>query len=166
MRKREFALGAILIMIAVLLYFSYQNLQSIVVSRISPTQTSIYSGPVDIDVINKLRTPQRNGQISREQAIGLAELYCSQGNSLPERNPSIIDASIMTETEAHIRLNDVNSGFSTKPVWLVSLDGIFEVYPPHAGPNETAAPILLKHCKVIIDSKSGDMSTLQQKGQP
>lgn len=166
MRKRKFALGAIIIMIALFLYFSYQNLQSIVVSRILPTQTSIFTGPVDINVINKLRKPQWNGQISRKQAIGLAELYCSQDNSSPERNPTNIEASLMTETEAHIRLNDVNTGFSIKPVWLVSMDGTFEVDPPLAGPNATAVPILLKHCKVVIDAKSGDMSALQHKGQP
>lgn len=166
MRKRKFALGAIIIMIALLLYFSYQNLQSIVVSKILPTQTSIFTGPVDTDTIIKLRKPQWNGQISREQAIGLAELYCSQDNSSPERNPTNVEASLMTETEAHIRLNHANSGSSNKPVWFVSMDGTFEVDPPLAGPNTTAVPILLKHCKIMIDAKSGDMLALQHKDQP
>jgi hypothetical protein len=160
MRNRRIALGAIIILIAVLLYFSYQNFKSIVVLKMLPTQTSIFAGSVDINVINGLRKPQSNGQISREQAIGLAELYCASVHSPPKQNPTNMEANLMTEKEAHIRLHDDFSGFSIKPVWLVSMDGMWEHEGPAPVPNETRVPLLFKHCNVIIDAKSGEMETV------
>jgi hypothetical protein len=165
MHKRKFALGATIILIVVMLYLSYQNLQSIIVSRILPTQTSIFGGHVDINLIDNLRKPQWNGRIGREQAIGLAELYCAEANSLPEENPSNLEASLISEKDARSRLQDEDPGFSTRPVWLVSMDGLWEHEPPPAGPDETSAPIQFRHCDVIIDAKTGEMSILQNTGQ-
>ena len=166
MRKRKFALGAIFILIAVMLYLSSQFFQSTVVPRILPTQTSIFTGPVvDGTLVAKLRQPQWDGKISREQAIGLAELYCAEANSLPKENPSNVEASLLTEKEAQYQLHGYNVGFSNEPVWLVSMDGMWK----HEGPvpaNETVVPLLFRQCAVIIDAKSGEMSNLQNKSQP
>jgi hypothetical protein len=46
------------------------------------------------------------------------------------------------------------------------MDGSFEVNPPSGGPNVTVVPILLNHCKVMIDAKTGDLWSIEKKGQP
>jgi hypothetical protein len=160
MNKRKIVLGTIGILIVALLYLTFQNIKSIIFSKILPTQTSIFTGLVDMDVINKLRTPGRNGQISREQAIGLAELYCAQVNSLPRENPTNIEAHLMTETEARIRLHNDNKSFPINGVWLVSMDGMWEHTGPPSSPNATSIPLLFKHCNVIINAKTGEMIVL------
>jgi hypothetical protein len=160
MRKNELAFGAVIILVAVLLFLTYQNFQSIVVSNKLPTQTSIFSGPVDANLIDKLLTPEANGQFSREQAIGLAEFYCAVTHSPPKQNPSNIEADLMTEKAALSRLHSQDTGFSNKTVWLVSMDGMWEHEPPPAGPDETSVPILFKHCSVIIDARTGEMESL------
>jgi hypothetical protein len=159
-RKNLVALGAIIILGAVLLFLLYQNYQSIHVSNKLPTQTSIFSGPVDANVINKLLTPEANAQISPEQAIGLAELYCAATHLPPKQNPSNIEANRMTEKAALARLDSQVTDLSNKIVWLVSMDGMWEHKPPPAGPDETSVPILFRHCNVIIDARIGDMESL------
>jgi hypothetical protein len=165
LRKRKFILGAIFILIAVVFFLSYQLLHSAVISGILPTQTSIFTGPtVDSTLIAELQKPQWDGKINRVQAIGLAELYCAYANSLPKEYPSNIESSLMTEKEAQYQLKGDASGFSDKPVWLVSMDGLWE----HEGPvteNGTVVPLLFSHCDVIIDAKSGEMSSLRNLSQ-
>ena len=161
MRLKQFTPMAIIIVIAVVLFLSYQLSRSSIISGILPTQTSIFTGPViNSTLIAELKKPQWDGKINREQAIGLTELYCAQTHSLPMENPSNIEASLMTEKEAQDHLKGDSSGTSNKPVWLVSMDGLWE----HEGPiteNETVVPILFTHCDVIIDAKSGEMMRLQ-----
>jgi hypothetical protein len=129
-----------------------------------PTQTSIFTGPlVDKTLVAGLRKPQSNGMISREQAVGLAELYCAYAHSIPTVNISNVEASRMTEQEAQYQLNSETSGFSNRPVWLVSMDGKWEHYGPVAA-DETAVPLQFDHCIVIIDAASGEMNLLRSKG--
>ncbi len=93
----------------------------------------------------------------------MAELYCSDANSLPEKDPSNIEANLMTYQEARNQLNAYNAGFSDKPVWLVSMDGLWQ----HEGPipeSGTVVPLLFNYCAVIIDAETGDMYSLQNKG--
>ena len=165
MRQRLFALGALLILIAVMLFLSYQLFQSTFFSSIVPTQTSIFTGPVvDRTQVTKLRQPQLDGKINREQAIGLAELYCAEANSSPKENLSNIEANLMTEKEAQHQLKGYTCCFSDEPVWLVSMDGKWE----HQGPapaNETVVPLQFSHCDVIIDAKTGEMSSLRNTNQ-
>jgi hypothetical protein len=158
--KRKLVLGAFFILAAVLLFLSFQNFQPTIESKFRPTQTSLFSGPVDATEINKLRTPEANRQISREQAIGLAELYCAFANSLPKVEPSNIEANLMTEKEASSRLESQNIDFSNKSVWLVSMEGLWEHEPPPVGPNETSAPLQFTRCRVMIEAKSGEMINL------
>jgi hypothetical protein len=158
--KRKLVFGAFFILAAVLLFLSFLNFQTIIETKFRPTQTNIFSGPVDTTEINKLSTPQANGQISREQAIGLAELYCAFANSPPKVDPSNIEANLMTEKAASSRLDSQNVDFSNNPVWLVSMNGLWEHEPPPAGPNQTSAPLQFTRCRVIIEAKSGEMLTL------
>jgi hypothetical protein len=120
----------------------------------------MFSGPVDATEINKLRTPEDNGQISREQAVGLAELYCTFAHSPPKLKPSNIEANLMTEEEASARLDSQNVDDSNMPVWLISMNGLWEHEPPPSGPNETSAPLQFTRCRVIIEAKSGEMVSL------
>jgi hypothetical protein len=104
-----------------------------------------------------MRKSQWYGRISREKVVGLAELYYAEANSLPEENLSNLKANLMSEKDAHSRLQNEDPGFSTRPVWLVSMDGLWEHEPPPAGPDETSAPIQFSHCDVIIDVKTGEV---------
>lgn len=158
--KRNIIIGTIIILAVVLLFLSFQNFQSIIETKFRPTQTNIFSGPVDATEINKLRTPEASGQISREQAIGLAELYCAFAHSPPKLKPSNIEANLMTEKAALLRLDNQNGDYSNKPVWLVSMDGLWEHEPPPVSPNETSIPLQFTRCRVIIEAKSGEMLTL------
>jgi hypothetical protein len=125
-----------------------------------PTRASIFSGTVDETVVSKLLTPEANGQISREQAIGLADLYCAEAHSPPKQYLSNIEADLMSEKVALARLHSQDTNFSSKSVWLVSMDGLWEHEPPPAGPNTSSVPILFKHCSVIMDARTGDMESL------
>ncbi len=162
MYKRIIIFGAIFILIALILYLAYKIVYPTVVSRIIPTQTSIFTGPLDGTLIANLRKPQWNGKISKVQAIGLAELYCAK--SLPKEDPSNVEANLMTEKEAKNQLKDSIRSFSNKSVWLVSMDGLWE----HEGPPPeygTVVPLLFSHCDVIIDAISGDPLSLRSISQ-
>jgi hypothetical protein len=164
MYKRIIIFGAIFILIALLLYLACKIVYPSVVSRIIPTQTSIFTGPLDGTLIANLREPQGGGKISKVQAIGLAEFYCATANSLPKENPTNIEVNLMTEKEARSKLKGSIGSLSSKTVWLVSMDGLWE----HEGPPPeygTVVPILFKHCDVIIDAKSGDPLSLRNTGQ-
>jgi len=165
MRKQKYALGAIFVLIVVAFFLSYQFFQPTIFSGILPTQTSIYSGPVvDSTLIAELQKPQWNGKINRAQAIGLAELYCAYAHSVPQENPSNIEASLLTEKEAKNQWEDDASGVSNKPVWLVSMDGLWE-YEGHMTESGTVVPLLFRHCEVIIYAQTGEMSSLRSSGQ-
>jgi len=158
LNRRIIARVAIIILLIVILYLSFIYIQPIIVSKILPTQTSIFAGHVDIDLINKLRSTQSNGQINKEQAIGLAELYCMSINNSPnQQNSSNVRAYHLTEGEAIRRLNVGQKSTSSTPVWLVSMDGLWEHVGGPVPPNTDTPPLIYSHCKVIINAQTGDM---------
>ena len=66
--QRKITLGAIFILITLMLYLACKNICTEVISRIIPTQTSIFTGPLDGTLIANLRESQAGGKISKVQA--------------------------------------------------------------------------------------------------
>jgi hypothetical protein len=161
MRRRILLLAIILVLLGVLVYLKSLSDKPIIVSRIQPTQTSIYAGSVDLELINLLRATQTNGEISREQAIGLAELYCTSVNgSRNQTNPSNVEAYHLTEKEAEERLNVDQLSTATVMVWLVSMDGLWEHVGGPVAPNPETTPLIFRHCNVIINAETADLVVL------
>ncbi len=161
MKRRISILAVILVFVGVLIYLSSRYIAPKLIARTSPTQTSIYAGTVDPELINQLRATQPNGEISKEQAIGLAELYCASVHSWPtQSNPTNIEAYHLTEKEATRRLKTDQPSTSTAPVWLVSMDGLWEHFGPGAALGTEATPLFFTHCNVIINAVTADMMVL------
>lgn len=157
MKKPIAALSVVVLLLILLFYFSINYFVSPDFPTLSPTQTSIFTGAVGPELIRTLMATQTNGRISQEQAIGLAELYCASVHSLPKQNPTNIEANLLTESEARLRLNNEDIVSSSTPVWLVSMDGSWEHFPPPSSSNETPIPLIFSHCNVIINAQSGEM---------
>jgi hypothetical protein len=124
-------------------------------SNFIPTPTSIFTGPVDSELFNKLKATQSTGEINRDQAIGLAELYCASVFSPSQKNPTHIKVYHLTEAEAMLLLSTGQRSSSLIPVWLVSMDGAWELEGPVQ--QTDTPPIKFTHCKVIINAQTGDM---------
>ncbi len=157
---RKFASGAIIFLFIILVFYTFWVFKSKPNENFSAIQTNIYTGKFTLEDINNLKATQWMGENSEEQAIGLAQLYCMATHSAPKQALSNIEAFHLTETEANIRLHFDRAIISSNPVWLVSMDGMWEHEGPQSSSNETNIPIIFTHCNVIINAETGDMMTL------
>jgi hypothetical protein len=157
MKRRITYLIAVVILLVGILAFAYFYYGPIFDVHIGPEPTSIFSGNVDLELINKLRATQPYGEIGREQAIGLAELYCMQINNSPnQENPSHIQAFHLIKSQAMRRLNVDQESASSSPVWLVSMDGSWEHEGGPVPPSTNTPPLIFHHCTVIINAITGE----------
>ncbi len=155
MTRRKIYLLIVVVFLVGVSILSYIYFGPITVINIGPLPTSIFTGNVDIDLINKLRATQSDGEINRDQAIGLAELYCAQMNSSQSQiNPYHIRAIHLTEAQATHRLMVGQYSASSNPVWYVSMDGQWEHVGGPLPPTPGTPPLIFKHCNVIIDAKT------------
>lgn len=132
------------------------------VSRNAPTQTRIFTGPVESESIPKQQATPSNGEISKDLAIRKAIYYCSTIHSRL-RFPSYIRAYYLTEGEAIRELNIDKPSISAVPVWLVLMDGVWEhEVPMHRGSQ--IPPVRFTHCNVIINAQTAMMITITNWG--
>ena len=117
------------------------------------TQTSIFAGPPNEEAIRQLYTPGPGGEISREQAIGLAEQYCSQNFAAPRQTPVSMASAQVSWGEAMPQM-----------VWQVDLGGAWQIDPPPLA-SATSAPISFAHCVVLLDVHDGTMLNLSNQPQ-
>jgi hypothetical protein len=161
MNRRIILIAVILIVTSLILYITYSYLEPVIVARILPAPTSIFNGPLNLEIINNLKATQSNGEINREQAIGLAELYCASANSVSKTNPSNVITYHLTYKEAARRIikgQDYVSLDPSTPVWPVSINGTWEHEPPSIG--TPSPPLIFTRCRVIINAKTGEWTGL------
>ncbi len=158
MKRRVIIFAVIFISFILFLYLSFSYIRPMIISMGSPTQTSIFAGPVNLELINQLRATQSTGEINKEQAIGLAELYCAQAHSPSKTSPSNVKTYYLTYKEAASRIIsgqvDISLNPST-PVWLVSMNGTWEheLSPILGTPT---SPLIFTRCSVIINAQTGE----------
>ncbi len=155
MKRRILNLVVIALLLLFILVILSRYIVPAILSNFIPSPTNIFSGPVDSELLNQLRATQSYGEISKDQAIGLAELYCASVHSPSQKNPTNIKAYHLTEAEAMLLLYSGQLSTSLTPVWLVMMDGSWE----HEGPvQQTDTPLLIfTHCKVIINAQTSDL---------
>jgi hypothetical protein len=148
MDKRWLALGVVILLLA-LFYSSYDKIRAIYLFATNPTPTT--SVPT-VDAAS--------GLIDRQRAISLAEESCAQEFPYPKKSPSNFQTNLMTEKEARVRIQDFNPGNSTRAVWLVSMDGVWEHTGGPRTIGETPMPLIFIHCRVMLDAKTGERMVL------
>ncbi len=157
MKRRIIYRVVIVLFVVGLIVWSFIYFGPLIVINTGPIPTSIYNGNINIELINTLRAPQPNGEINRDQAIGLAELYCVQMNgSQSQVDPYRIRAVHLTEAQATHRLMAGNYSTSSTPVWFVSMNGQWEHTRVPVPPSPGTPPIVFAHCQVIINAKTGE----------
>lgn len=156
--KRQIIYRVVIILFVVgIIVLSYIYFGPPIVINTGPIPTSIYTGSVSIELISTLRAHQPNGEINRDQAIGLAELYCMQMNNSPSQiDPYHIRAVHLTEAQATHRLMVGQYSNSSAPVWYVSMDGQWEHIGGPMPPSTDTPPLIFSHCNVIINAETGE----------
>ena len=157
MKKRNIIAAVVgILLIIFILWRSCPFIQSIGGSRPQPTPTGTFSGSARERLLT-LQAPQANGQINREQAIGLAEFYCAEVHSEPQEAPKVLEADRMTALEASQKISMDNQSDWLRSVWLVSLDGKWTHTGGPVSVDETPrGPIIFDRCRVVIDAKTGN----------
>ncbi len=98
--------------------------------------------------------------IDVQRAVDLARLYCAQAHSTPKEAPrNIIAGELPCRSVKGSMPNACNGQPDNLRVWLITMDGTWLHWGPPL-PNGTPTPILMKHCNVVINARTGEMLTL------